>query len=113
MSLRLLAPVAAVVGAAGAYAVCAVLVERRRPRTVALPLDRLVRDLRRLEAELAALTATRGPVSLTRVRGVSLAYDDTLKACCAALGLPEPQTPLSPVERLATEAALQEVGLSW
>ncbi len=54
------------------------------------------------------------PVRAARLRAVTLAYDDTLRACCAALELPQPdRPPLSPIVRLETEAALAQRGLTW
>ena len=77
-------------------------------------LERLVADLRRLEADFQRIEASDLPGRAVRLRTVTLAYDDTLRACCAALELPRPErSPLSPVVRLETEAALAQRGLSW
>lgn len=78
-------------------------------------LERLVSDLRRLERDYRRIEASDLPAKAARLRSVTLAYDDTLRACCRALGLPEPQEapPLGPVARLQTEAALAQHGLTW
>ena len=45
---------------------------------------------------------------------MSLAYDETLRACCHSLGLDEPApSPLSAIDRLQTEADLSQHGLVW
>ena len=45
---------------------------------------------------------------------MSLAYDETLRACCLSLGLDEPApSPLSAIDRLQTEAELSQHGLVW
>ena len=77
-------------------------------------LERLVADLRRLEHDFQRIEASDLPGRAARLQTVTLAYDDTLRACCAALGLPRPdRSPLSPVVRLQTEAALAQRGLTW
>ena len=77
-------------------------------------LERLVSDLRRLEGDYRRIEASDLPAKAARLRSVTLAYDDTLTACCRALDLPEPdKPPLGPVERLQTEAALAQHGLTW
>ena len=88
---------------------------RRRPSPPAgRPLDRLVQDLRRLEADYRRIEGADQPGRSRRLRAVGLAYDDTLRACCRSVGLSEPGTPpLSPVHRLETEAALAQCGVTW
>jgi hypothetical protein len=76
-------------------------------------LEQLAADLRRLDAEQRTLTCTGAPVPGVRMRAVSLAYDDTLVACCRAVGVSEPPTPLTTLDRLQTEAELAMHGLSW
>lgn len=77
-------------------------------------LERLVDDLRRLEAEYRRVEASDLPAKAARLHALSLAYDDTLRACCRALGLPEPQRPpLGAIARLQTEAVLAQHGLTW
>ncbi len=101
----------------------AVAVERlgRRPRraratsvAVGRPLERLVADLRRLEEDYSRIQCSDEPHRAKRMRAVGLAYDDTLRDCCRAVGLPEPsEPPLSAVSRLQTEAALAQSGVRW
>lgn len=77
-------------------------------------LGRLVDDLRRLEAEYIKIERSDLPARGARLRAVALAYDDTLRACCLALGLPGPEErPLSGLMRLQTEAELAQHGLVW
>ncbi len=77
-------------------------------------LGRLVDDLRRLEAEYIKIERSDLPARAARLRAVALAYDDTLRACCLAIGLPEPdERPLSGLMRLQTEAELAQRGLVW
>jgi hypothetical protein len=89
---------------------------RRRP--IVTPdrssLQRLVDDLRRLEREYSRVERSDLPARAARLRALNLAYDDTLRACCHELGLPEPsERPLSGVVRLQTEAELAQHGLVW
>ena len=87
---------------------------RREPAPQGPTLERLVSDLRRLEGDYRRIEASDLPAKAARLRAVTLAYDDTLTACCRALDLPEPdRPPLGPVERLQTEAALAQHGLTW
>ena len=77
-------------------------------------LGRLVDDLRRLEREYTALEREPDASCAPRRRSVALAYDETLRRCCAALDLPEPgPPPLDGLVRLQIEAALSQRGLSW
>ncbi len=77
-------------------------------------LERLVASLRRLEADFRRIEASDLPGRAARLRTVELAYDDTLRACCAVLELPQPdRPPLSSLVRLETEAALAQRGLTW
>ena len=77
-------------------------------------LERLVSDLRRLERDYRCIEDSDLPAKAARLRSVTLAYDDTLRACCRALDLAEPEKPpLGPVARLQTEAALAQHGLTW
>lgn len=92
---------------------------RRRGRAVpAVPtdpgLERLVAHLRRLDAEYHRISRSDLPARVSRMRTVTLAYDDTLRACCRALDVPQPErVPLGSVDRLQTEAALAQRGLTW
>jgi hypothetical protein len=78
------------------------------------PIERLVSDLHRLKLDYARIEASDLPRRVVRLRGVSLAYDDALCACCLALGVPVVgRPPLSPLQRLELEASLAQRGLSW
>ena len=89
-----------------------------RRRTAAAPagppIERLVRDLRRLERDYSRIERSDLPRRAVRLQGVSLAYDDALCACCTALEIPAPgRPPLDPVQRLQIEATLAQRGLVW
>ena len=87
---------------------------RPRPMPAGPPIERLVRDLRRLERDYARIERSDLPRRVVRLQGVSLAYDDTLCACCAALEIPRPgRPPLDAVQRLEIEATLAQRGLIW
>lgn len=88
---------------------------RAAPCASGRPLQLLVKDLGRLERDLQDLTARLdASARVSRLHAVSLAYDDTLRACCRALGLPEPRDPpLDPLLRLQAEADLAQHGLVW
>ena len=84
------------------------------PEATASSLPRLVNDLHRLEHEYLRVERSDLPARGARLRALNLAYDDTLRACCHELGLPEPcERPLSGVVRLQTEAELAQHGLVW
>lgn len=86
----------------------------RDPAPAEPSVERLVHDLRRLELEFRRIERSDLPARAARLRAVTMAYDDTLRACCRALQLPAPdQPPLSAFARLQTEAALSQHGLSW
>ncbi len=77
-------------------------------------VEKLLADLTRLERDFARLDASDAPNKMMRLRALSLAYDDVLCECCAALGLPAPQSrPLDSVDRLQTECDLVQHGLTW
>ena len=87
---------------------------RATPMAVGRPLERLVADLRRLEEDYVRVQHSDEPHRAKRLRAIGLAYDDILRECCRAVGLPEPSTPpLSAVSRLQTEAALAQCGVRW
>jgi hypothetical protein len=88
---------------------------RRRPPEPSGPsLQRLVFDLQRLERDFRRIQASNEPGKARRLAAVSLAYDETLRACCLSLGLDEPApSPLSAIDRLQTEAELSQHGLVW
>jgi hypothetical protein len=87
---------------------------RRRPTPTGPPIERLVSDLRRLERDYTRIERSDLPRRAVRLQGVSLAYDDTLCACCTALEIPwSGRRPLDAVERLQIEATLAQHGLVW
>jgi hypothetical protein len=78
-----------------------------------VPLEKLAADLRRLRAELVY----RKPATNLRLTALMEAYDDVLEATCARLELPSHlrELPIGrdrDIERLRTEATLQEAGIS-
>ena len=84
------------------------------PEPTGPSLQRLVLDLQRLEREFRRVQASDEPGKTRRLAAVSLAYDETLRACCHSLGLDEPApSPLSAIDRLQTEADLCQHGLIW
>jgi hypothetical protein len=90
----------------------------RRARTPPVssrpPIERLVGDLRRLERDYSRIRGSDLPRQASRLQSVSLAYDDALCACCAALEIAPPgQPPLNAMQRLEIEAALARHGLTW
>ena len=87
---------------------------RRQQASVEPSLERFRHHLRRLDAEYARLEGSASPGTRARLRSVSMAYDDTLVACCRALDVPPPGTPPLPAAtRLQTEALLAARGLTW
>ena len=84
------------------------------PADVERSLERLVADLRRLEREYQRIESSNELGRASRLRAVGMAYDDTLRACCRAVGLEAPErSPLSSIHRLQTEAALAQAGVTW
>jgi hypothetical protein len=87
---------------------------RGGPVPVGPPIERLVGDLRRLQRDYSRIERSDLPRRAVRLQSVSLAYDDTLRACCTALEIPSPaRAPLGAVERLEIEATLAQHGLEW
>ena len=87
---------------------------RERVQPTGPPIERLVRDLRRLERDYSRIERSDLPRRIVRLQGVSLAYDDALCACCTALEIPVPgRPPLDAVQRLQIEATLAQHGLVW
>ncbi len=85
-----------------------------RPVPAGPPIERLVRDLRRLEREYSRIERSDLPRRVVRLQGVSLAYDDTLCACAVALEIPcSTRPPLDAIQRLEIEATLAQRGLVW
>ena len=88
--------------------------ERPGTRPSGPPIERLVRDLRRLKRDYSRIERSDLPRRVIRLQGVSLAYDDTLCACCTALDIPwSGRPPLDPIQRLEIEATLAQRGLVW
>jgi hypothetical protein len=85
----------------------------RHPSTP--PLERLAADLRRLTDDLERIELADPPHKMVRMRATMVAYDDTLLIACRSLGVDTPRErgPLDDVERLQTEAALVQQGMSW
>ncbi len=71
-------------------------------------------DLRRLECDYCRIEHSDLPRRAARLQSVSLAYDDTLCACCAALAIPwSGRPPFDGVHRLEMEASLSQCGVTW
>ncbi len=83
------------------------------PQPTGPTLERLAADLRRLSAEYRRIDASDLPARVSRLRTVTLAYDDTLRACCTAVGVAAPPPPMSTLDRLQTEATLAQSGVTW
>ena len=78
------------------------------------PIEQLVDDLRRLGRDYSRIVDSDLPRRQLRLQSVTLAYDDTLCACCTALEIPAPgRPPFDPVQRLEIEATLAQRGLTW
>lgn len=78
------------------------------------PIEQLVADLRRLGRDYARIAESDLPRRQMRLQSVTLAYDDTLCACCLALEIPAPgRPPFDAFQRLEIEAALAQRGLTW
>ena len=87
---------------------------RRALPAAGRPLERLTADLRRLEQEYRATERSDQPGKGARLHALGMAYDDVLRECCRALGLPEPRpAPLDAVSRMETELALVQRGVTW
>lgn len=87
---------------------------RSGPVSTARPLERLTDDLRRLEREYRRIEGSGEPMRARRLQAVRMAYDDTLATCCRAVGVPVvAPPPLSALNRLETEAALAQRGVTW
>lgn len=87
---------------------------RRTRRPDVLSVERLAADLHRLAVNLDTLERSDEMHRVARLRAASLAYDDVLLSACRTLQVDVPDsTPLRPVERLQTEAALAQRGLVW
>ena len=93
------------------------LLRRRSPQVAGPtgpPIEQLVADLRRLGRDYSRIAESDLPRRQSRLQSVTMAYDDTLCACCTALEIPDPgRPPFDPVQRLQIEAALAQRGLTW
>ena len=77
-------------------------------------IERLVDDLRRLECDYCRIERSDLPLRASRLQSVSLAYDDTLCACCKALEVPlSGHPPFDGIHRLELEASLAQRGITW
>jgi hypothetical protein len=77
-------------------------------------IERLVGNSRRLECDFRRIERSDLPRRVARLQSVSLAYDDTLCACCEALGIPwSGRPPFDGVRRLKMEASLAQRGVTW
>ena len=77
-------------------------------------IERLVADLRRLDCDYCRIQRSDLPRRAARLQSVSLAYDDTLCACCSALEIPwSGRPPFDGVHRLDMEASLAKRGVTW
>jgi hypothetical protein len=77
-------------------------------------IERLVGDLRRLGWDYCRIERSDLPRRAARLQSVSLAYDDTLCACCKALEIPwSGRPPFDGVHRLEMEASLAQRGFTW
>ena len=78
------------------------------------PIEQLVADLRRLGRDYSRIAESDLPRRQSRLQSVTLAYDDTLCACCTALEIPAPgRPPFDVIQRLEIEASLAQRGLTW
>lgn len=87
---------------------------RRPQRAQVQPVERLAADLHRLAVNLDKVERSDEMHRVARLRAAALAYDDVLLCACRTLEVEVPNsTPMHPVERLQTEAALAQRGLVW
>lgn len=87
---------------------------RRAQRPRHQSVERLSADLHRLSVHLEHVECSHEMHRMARLRAASLAYDDVLLSACRTLQIEVPaRSPLDPLERLETEAALAQQGLVW
>jgi hypothetical protein len=87
---------------------------QRRQRSQVQPVERLAADLHRLAVNIDTIERSQEMHRVARLRAACLAYDYVLLSACRTLEVDVPErTPLHPVERLQTEAALAQAGLVW
>ena len=68
----------------------------------------------RLGCDYCRIERSDLPHRAARLQSVSLAYDDTLCACCQALEIPwSGRSPFAGVHRLEMEASLAQRGVTW
>lgn len=80
------------------------------------PMPRLLADLGRLDAEMAALLCAdrRTPGLKQRLDAASWAYDVVLSQACRTVGVPaDGCIPFDPYQRLLAEAGLVASGVRW
>ena len=99
---------------AGAF-VAALGVRRTPAPVVRPPIEKICSDLHRINAEIArVLNDPSLPARHHRLLAASWAYDAALRDACLAVGVdPPPRQRLDQIERLQTEAALTEHGMTW
>ena len=87
---------------------------RQDPEPAGPPIEQLCADLRRLGHDYSRIAESDLPRRQLRLQSVTMAYDDTLCACCTALEIPAPgRPPFDAVQRLEIEATLAQRGLTW
>ena len=88
--------------------------DRVDPGPAPRSIEQLAADLHRLDHDVAVLRTSDLPAKSVRLRGLILAYDDTLREACTALDVPLPdRPPLANAVRLHAELALAARGLIW
>jgi hypothetical protein len=86
----------------------------RRRRTRRTPVEQLAADLHRLSVHLSEIERSQELHRAARLRAAAIAYDAVLVDACRTLEIEAyDSTPLRPIERLETEAALAQEGLVW
>ncbi|WP_156996885.1 hypothetical protein [Knoellia aerolata] len=86
------------------------------PRPEPVPPQELADRLRRLSAEVQAVTASSRPAKALHLRAALLAYDDGLLQACRELHVQPPEgtkSGMSSQQRFQTESALMASGLVW
>lgn len=89
-------------------------VRRQNEEATTPSVEKIAADLHRINAYLDSIERSDAPARAARLKAAALAYDDVLLLACKTLEIPAPEgTPLEPVVRLQTEAALAQHGLVW
>ena len=87
---------------------------RRREPVPRTSVEQLAADLHRLGTDLAEVERSDALHRAARLRAAAIAYDEVLVRACQTLEIDvSSATPLRPIERLETEAALAQEGLVW